>query len=511
MKRTCNPRAWRGGQWIAGLTLLAGIVAVVWLMPVRVSSAAGGNPADGRYVYADLAEQVIPSVVTVYVKKDLKLGMSEEDRRQFEQFRRFFENPQLRRFFGPNVPIPESQPDEDPLIAKGAGSGVIVSEDGYIVTNWHVVGNKKDQAEIRVVFSDNSELSGKDVELVASTWLIDMALLKVNRRGLKPVRFGDSDRLRIGERVAAIGSPLDLRLTVTQGIVCAKHRELGQGIIDMLQTDAVINPGSSGGALVNLDGELIGINRMISTPTASGRWEGYGFAIPSNDVKRFVDQVRETGEIAFGYIGVMMAQDSENTPKMREALGFDRDRKGVLVMEAVPGTPAGDAGLRQGDMIVEANGEPIEDNGDLLGFVARQPIGSSIRLRILRPTEGGKPQENVFRVQVAKRDEEKIMEMRGPEEKREEEKPVPTPNDLGLRLEPIREGDLQGLKVLDVAPDSPALRAGIQPDDVLTRLNFVPLKTMADLDMAIGARKGDKPHVLYFTRKGRSMMTLIEN
>ncbi|MCL5270284.1 MAG: trypsin-like peptidase domain-containing protein [bacterium] len=315
------------------------VVAAIFVFAPRseqralaVSENQGSGPSalnDDRFLFANLADQVIPSVVTVYVKRDLKRNMTPEELRQFEQFRRFFQGPDnpfqgspFEFFFGPDQGQEPDQQDpgnenphapdgeNNPFLQQASGSGVIISADGYIITNWHVVGDKDQGTSITVVFSDNSELDNNHVKLVESNRLLDLALLKVDRKGLKPIQWGDSDKLRIGERVACVGSPLDLRETVTQGIVCAMHRNVDIGIGDMIQTDAVINPGSSGGAMVNLEGQLVGINRLITSRT--GWWQGYGFAIPANDVRYFTDQVIRTGHFTAGYIGIEMAPD-ENT------------------------------------------------------------------------------------------------------------------------------------------------------------------------------------------------------
>lgn len=526
MKGMYWARNWSAKRWIISLTVLAGLMVAPWLAVAQLSSQTdgaahtdGASQEYGRYVYADLSAKVIPSVVTVYVKRDLKKSMSPDDLKRLEQFKRFFEDPQLRQFFqqpgmpGPNAPSPDQAPDDesDPFIAKGSGSGVIISDDGYVITNWHVVGDKKDNSEIRVVLSDNTELSGKDVKLIESSPLVDLALIKINRTGLKSIPWGDSDALRIGERVCAVGSPLDLRMTVTQGIICAKHREVGMGLGDMLQTDAVINPGSSGGALVNLDGKLIGINRMITTPFQSGRWEGYGFAIPAKDVKYFVDEVLAKGKVAYGYIGVEMATPAEDSGKMREAIGLKKELKGVLVKGVRPGTPAAEAGLQEGDLIVSADGNKIENSGDLLGFVARRHIGSLINLGVVRG--GGKEAKDVtVSVKIAERPSTEELTHNGKSPSEDEQSPQDQKleNNMGLSVEPYTRNGVQGVRVTGVLPDSPAAKAGVQEGDVLLKLNRVALKSSKDLAKAIKARPEGRPHLLQFMRQGQTLLTPID-
>lgn len=374
-------------------------------------SPVSGDQVITRRTYRDLAKKVIPSVVTVYVQRDLYKSMTPEQRQQYDQLRQFYEDPFLRQFLQPGMPGNGQNDDQqgDSIIARGSGSGVIISADGYIVTNWHVVGDKRAQPEIRIVFSDDTELSGKDVEILESSQLIDLALLKVKRTGLTPIRLGDSDKVEIGDSVAAVGSPLELKETITSGIISAKHREFGTGLGNMLQTDAAINPGSSGGALVNLDGELIGINRLIATAGQSGAWSGYGFAIPSNQVKYFIDQVRSAGRISYGYIGLALAGEEEDTAKVREALGYGRDQKGVLLMGVTANGPADKAGLKQGDMVLSVDGRAVNTPTDLLGYVVRRPVGSKVKVTYLRPSRGSQPRERTSEVTVIARPSEEEL------------------------------------------------------------------------------------------------------
>jgi len=490
--------------------LVVGVLVSVSLPPWSVgarSPFSGSSKSSEeyayRFAYADLADKVIPSVVTVYVKRDLKSMMSDEEKKKFEEFKKFFGDPQLRQFWG--LPGPDEGDGEgvEPF-AKGTGSGVIVSSDGFVVTNWHVVGDKKDKAEIRIVFADDSEASGKDVQVIASSSMIDLALLKVNKPGLAAIKFANSDKTRIGERVAAIGSPLELRKTVTQGIVSAMHRDVGQGLGNMIQTDAVINPGSSGGALVNLDGELVGINRMIATPAQTGHWEGYGFAIPANDVQYFIDQVKAHGEISYGYIGVEMANERQDTPEKREALGLNKDIKGVLVMGVKPGQPAAAAGLQEGDLIVAADNQKIEDSGDLRNYVARRPVGTTINLKVLRPGEDVQPHAMNVRLSTAKRPSDKdLMTREGGEDENEKSTPEQgVEGSFGLQVQPYRQGGQAGLQITGVAPGSPAAKAGFKPGDVILKINRQPVKTLDDLRRALKARTPGKSIPAYILHNG---------
>lgn len=524
VKRRINLRA-----WIIVSVIALSLALVPW-MGTRTTAQTvvprTGSAAD-RYVFSDLAEKVIPSVVTVYVKRDLRKEMSPQQLEQLKKLQKQFQDPLLRQFI-PGMPAPDNGDDQgdegsagpggpggDQWITKGSGSGVIVSADGYVVTNWHVVGDKKNNPQIRVVLSDNTELSGKDVEVIESSKLADLALLKIHRPNLHPIPFGDSEKLRIGEWVAAIGSPLDLRLTVTQGIICAKHRTIdsGAGMGGMLQTDAVINPGSSGGALVNLDGQLIGVNRLITTPF-QGReaWSGYGFAIPANDVKQFVDQVVKQGRVTYGYIGVGIANEFQDSDKLRQALGLSKDEKGALVMNVTAGGPAAEAGIQEGDLIVQTDGQTVADYNDLVSYVAHRPVGSVVKLVVLRPQENAKPKRVTLSLTIKERpSEEELLRSQNGEEPTP---PAPKPqvreqNDLGVKVEPFSKGSRNGVKITAVEPGSVAQRNGLQDGDVITEINRMPVHNGADINKALALRK-NQTHLIKGFRNNQPIMVPID-
>lgn len=536
MMPTATPRVQPAMRPVT-ILMAALCLALAVCAPMRVQAriTTGADTPISRYTFTDLAEKVSPSVVTVYVSKTL----TEDERKQLQDLRKQFRGqglediipPEFRKYFDIPDPEEESEPLPDDFeMQQGSGSGVVISEDGYILTNWHVVGNKDDHVKIAIRFSDESEIKDDDVKLVFAHQLADLALLKVDEDALKkiskdavrPIAWGDSDNLKIGEMVAAIGSPLDLRQTVTAGIICAKHRDVGSsGLGDMIQTDAVINPGSSGGALVNLDGELIGINRLITTRT--GMWQGYGFAIPSSDARRFAEEVTQTGKIAFGYIGITMGGSLQDTRLMREALGLDLDLEGVLVVDVsrpdeggMPG-PAYEAGLRQGDFITEVDGQRVKANTELLQIVARKQVGDKIKIVALRSGEKGKVREKTFRVKVAERPDEKTLRERingkgggslkvKPEKEEEKEE---TPGNLGMMVEPYEGGGVEGLKVRSVEPRSPASKAGIKAGDILVQLNFNELNEASDLSEALKSRDGEM-HVLSIVRDGRRQMLPVK-
>ncbi len=485
---------------LAILTLGLFLGLARWHVPT--ATAGFEDPDNGRYVFADLADEVIPSIVTVYVKIDIREELDPDMLEQFERFRQLF-------------PMPDGGE-----LPPSTGSGIIISKDGFILTNHHVVGQKGQNPEITVVFHDDSEVTGEDVEVIESSWLTDLAIIKVKRDGLKPIGWGDSEKLRIGERVAAIGSPLDLRQSVTQGIICAKQREVGDGalggqLLDMIQTDAVINPGSSGGALVNLDGELVGINRLITTN--NNRWQGYGFAIPSNDAREFAEEVMTEGEYASGYIGITMAGPDKNNSKTREAMLIDKDMEGVLVEgtaslpDGEPG-PAEKAGVQVGDYIVEVDGARVENRKNLLKLVAKKRVGETLKIKLLR-MENGKSKEKTLNLEIAKRPTERQLRAQlrndsgfnffqeGPQESKDY---------FGMELEPYEDDEVEGLKVNRVKSESTAEKAGIKVGDILIKLNGTEMTSIRDLEKVIENAREDQDHVALLTRGRRIEMMILE-
>ncbi|MEN6626234.1 MAG: PDZ domain-containing protein [Candidatus Sumerlaeia bacterium] len=501
------------------------LLAAVALLPA-VGHGQESTPAQtksfrdqARYMISDLADQVVPSIVTIYVKEEL----TQQQKEQLKQFQRFFDrrgmDPFFRQFFDDQDEGDGNAPAPSPRIQlperMRSGSGVILSEDGMIITNAHVIGTLGENTDVRVVLSDGQEISGKSVKLVASQDFLDLAIIKIDagdaKVKLQPARWGDSDKLRIGEMVATIGSPLDLRMTVTQGIVCAKFRNIddGYGLGDLIQTDAVINPGSSGGALVNMDGEVVGINRLITTNT--GMWSGYGFAIPSNDAREFADKVIRTGRAVYGYVGIGMAGTIE--ADQRKALGLGAEQKGVLVDSVTPDSPAEKAGIKQYDFIVEADGKPLKGNDDLLRTVMRHEPGEEVQIKVLRGGGKGTPEVLSFSVKVMERptlDElRKRMGQQPPSVKQAPEPEKRGQEMLGMTLEPYSRQNLEGLRVTEVKPNSPAAEKGMRTGDVITSIDRQPVTDVDEMADAIKGRPKDQPHLIQFTREGKELMAII--
>ena len=315
-----------------------------------------------------IAKEVTPSVVTINVT----LSAEDRPRRRNFPFPFDFEerpNPRNRR----------PQPMPDP---QTTGSGIVITADGYILTNHHVAG---DAEKLTVTFSDNREY---DAELVGSDPRTDIAVIKIDATGLKPATIGKSDAVEIGEWVLAVGAPLNLKSTVTAGIVSAVGRDIniindprGLSIEDFIQTDAAINPGNSGGALVNLNGEVIGVNTAIATSNRS--FIGYGFAVPIDLAKKVMDDIVAHGKVKRGYIGIGLNPVDAGTA---EAFGLDRP-KGVLISSVLPNTPAAKADLKEGDIVLSVDGQPVNRPNHLQSLVARKHPGDTVTLAIRRNTE----------------------------------------------------------------------------------------------------------------------------
>ena len=356
----------------AGLILVLGLVALaLWatgVVSVKVNPPTTRSVSASPFWQEVRGDATVPPALRIWVElakaaKPAVVNVSTTQRGQArgpdEFFRRFFER---------------GGPREERRDRQSLGSGVIASADGHVVTNFHVV---RGADAIVVRLADQSEYQAK---LVGSDPRTDLALLKIEGRGLPAMPFGDSDRLEVGEPVMAIGNPFGLDQTVTTGIVSAKERFIGSGPYDdFIQTDASVNPGNSGGPLVDVRGALVGINTAIFSQT--GGSVGIGFAIPVNIAKDVLRQLRESGKVVRGYLGVAVAPV---TPEARRAADLPTP-KGAVVAEVVAGSPAAAAALKPGDVIVRFQGEELQDPRDLTRRVAATPPGTSVKLDVVRP------------------------------------------------------------------------------------------------------------------------------
>jgi len=406
--------------------------------------------------FTALAEKCTPSVVNVKVTKVEKAGLGEMQIPGFP-FGDFFNHPRF----------PQDR------TVQGAGSGVIISRDGYILTNNHVVEGAK---ELTVTLADKGEFKA---QVVGEDPKTDIAIVKIDAgENLPAASIGDSDQIKVGDWVLAIGNPFGLSHTVTSGIVSAKGRVIGAGPYDdFIQTDASINPGNSGGPLLNMKGEVIGINTAIMP-----EGQGIGFAIPINTAKTLIPQLEANGEVTRGYLGVNIQSID---PDLSSALKLEQS-KGALVAEVVPGGPADKAGIKAGDVIVSFDGKPVHDSHDLPAMVAAATIGGEVPITLVR---NGK--EIKIAAVIAK------LESGG---SRLAESKLPAQGKWGLQLQDINPEiarqlgleDDHGVVVAGVQPGSPAYRASIQPGDVILEVNRQTVKSANDLKEKIaGAKDSD--------------------
>ncbi len=400
--------------------------------------------------FADLAEQASPGVVNIQTSKKVR-GAAVP--RSFEEF-----------FFG--GPLGEGFPERE---VPSLGSGFVISRDGYIVTNAHVI---EDVESIKVIFDDGKEL---DAEVVGRDPKTDIALIRVKtEEPLFALPLGNSDGVRPGEWVVAIGNPFGLEHTVTAGIVSAKHRVIGQGSYDdYIQTDAAINPGNSGGPLLNLSGEVIGINTAIR-PAANT----IGFAVPVNMAKDILPQLHTKGSVTRGWIGVVI---QKITPEISQHLEIERST-GALVSKVMPGGPADEAGIKRYDVILSFDGKEIGEMNELPRVVAATPVGKKVPVELLR--DGKK---KTLEVDVAAMEEPKEAALAAAEKGSAAE--------FGLLVQELTPeiaknlgmDEQHGVVITGVAPGSPAASAGLRREDVILEVDKSEIRGVDDLEKSLAA------------------------
>ena len=447
------------------------------LMPILlVASLGAAAPAHAHLAtdeirsLAPLVKESAPAVVNIATRGEVEMPPHP-----------FFDNPFFKEFFGDRPP-PRPQPRQ----RRAAGSGVIVdAERGFLLTNHHVIDGAD---EITVTLTDRRELQAT---LVGADPETDIALLKVETEQLTAMPLADSDALQVGDYVVAIGNPFGLGQTVTAGIVSAVGRS-GLGIEsyeDFIQTDAAINFGNSGGALINLEGELVGINTAIIA--RGGGNVGIGFAIPINMARRIMDQLLAHGEIQRGRIGV---QIQDLTPDLAEALGTTH-QQGAVVSQVVPGTPAEAAGLQPHDVVVEMNGTPVTGSSDLRNMVGLLRVGDAVRLTVVRDGES-------IQVDLAVGESGKVALGAGSR----------IPQLEGAVFGPLTpssplHGEVKGVLVVEVEADSPAWNAGLRKDDVIVSVNRRKVETPDDILQAV--EKTGPPRLLNIRRGDGALILLI--
>lgn len=448
------------------------------------------QPAQARSLpdFTGLVEENSAAVVNISTvsEPDSAAQRSPFTDRELEQMPEFF-----RHFFGgPQSPFGGGQAQP----RRSMGSGFIVSEDGYVLTNNHVIEGAD---EVMVRLNDRRELQA---EVVGTDPRSDMAVLKIeDDEPLPVVQIGRSSELKPGQWVFAIGSPFGFDYTVTSGIVSAIGRSLpSENYVPFIQTDVAINPGNSGGPLFNMDGEVVGINSQIYT--RSGGFMGVSFAIPIDEAMNVFRQLRDEGSVARGWLGVLIQEVNRD---LAESFGLSRPR-GALVAEVMPDSPAAEAGLQAGDIVLAFEGEDIERSADLPPMVGRTPVGEEVDLTVLR--QGS---ERTVEVEIGRLPEQESASASpgGP--------PGSAGGPLGLQVEPLPDQlasrlDIPGGVVVTEVGRGPAFQAGIRRNDVITELNRQTVTNMDDFREAVSNLPSDRAVSVRIIREGRATYLVMK-
>jgi len=482
--------------FLAAATLVGGCRTGLFGTDVPVNTEPAPPPAplvvDGvRTSYADVVEKTSPAVVRIE---------AESKSRRTQDVQGF--NPFGDDDFFRQMPTPR-QPAQ-PRIERGLGSGVIVSADGTILTNAHVIDGAE---KITVMLQDNKTFEAK---LVGADKPSDLAVLKIEAQNMPYLTLGNSDTVRVGDIVLAIGNPLGIGQTVTAGIISAKGRRTGLSdgsFEDFLQTDAPINRGNSGGALVNLTGELIGINSQILSGGPSGGNIGIGFSIPSNMAKSVMEQLLRDGKVRRGMLGIGIQNLTEDTA---QALGL-KDTSGVLVSEVRKGSAAEKAGFKRTDVIIAINGEKIEDSNVLRNKVAGTLPGTELKVTVLRDGSQHELTATLDEFELPGNKNGDDSQDGGGVEKQSDT------GKLGLTLQPVTpqvakqfgiEGDPEGMVVTGVDGGGAAAEAGIARGDIILEINRRAVNSADDVQAALDSA-GGKPVLLLLSRRGQTIYLTV--
>jgi serine protease Do len=503
-------------RYVYGLSaaiLIGGAAATLTVGPVGAQTAqnepgalnAAAPRAGAPMSFADLAERLQPAVVNISTKQTIQVSQNRQLPPGFEDF--------LRQF---GAPVPDN--DDGPATQRGSslGSGFIISGDGYVVTNNHVVSPARTGAtveQITVTLSDRREF---EATLVGRDTTSDLALLKIKGNNLPFVRFGNSEQVRVGDWVVAIGNPFGLGGTVTAGIVSALHRSLpGGGIYDrFIQTDASINMGNSGGPMFDLNGNVVGINTALISPTGGN--VGIGFAIPAEQATPVIDALRRGQRPQRGYIGVSLQSLDED---IAASLGIPKNQ-GELIRAVTAGGPAARAGIQQGDVVVSVAGRPVTPDETLAWQISRQPLGSRVPVELIRNGE-----RRTVNVAIGERPtDEELARLNGIED----EKPVTEPTEsqqstsqrstresLGVTVQVLtpeiarslrlNDVNLKGVVISSVSPNSDAAAKGIQVGDIILSINQRATRTPDEAAAAVAAaRSAGRKSALLLIRRGNA-------
>ncbi len=458
------------------MTIRSVSAAIVTLFLIPLAAHAQGSQPLERNWIEEVAEQVLPSVVNISSVKKVTVNRSP-----------LFSDPFFRDFFGDGIPRERVQ--------QALGSGVIVSGDGYIVTSNHVVSGA-DEVEVRL--SDERVFTAK---IIGNDPKSDVAVIKIDAKDLPVIKIGKSSNLRIGSYVLALGNPYGLAGTVTHGIISALGRS-GLGITEyenFIQTDAPINPGNSGGALVNMDGELIGINTAILSQTGGNI--GIGFAIPVDLVMDIVESLRKYGRVVRGWLGVTV---QEITPEIAEAMELKTPR-GVLIADVIKGSPAAEAGIRQGDVVVSINGKEVNDPSALQFLVSEIAPGTKVPVTVIRNGSRKTVTVTIGDLSEAEvpRDTYLVEDNRFLEGARIAELSPPLRESLEV------PNNVDGVVVAGVESNSPASSTGLRPGDVIVAINGRKIAGISEFKQLLQSVNGRRMEISIYRQGMILNMTLI--
>ena len=479
---------------VASVLVLSGAGGAVLLQGSPVHAQAASSPAPslvrGLPDFTELVEQVGPSVVNIRTLEKVRQpesGTGGPDEEMQELFRRFFGVPM------PNAPRQgprQNRPQPEEAQPRGVGSGFILTSDGFIMTNAHVVDGAD---EVVVTLTDKREFKAR---IVGADKRTDVAVVKINATGLPAVKVGDVSRLKVGEWVMAIGSPFGLENTVTAGIVSAKQRDTGD-YLPFIQTDVAINPGNSGGPLINMRGEVVGINSQIYS--RSGGFMGISFAIPMDEATRVSDQLRANGRVTRGRIGVQIDQV---TKEVAESIGLGKPQ-GALIRGVEEGSPAEKAGIEAGDIITRFDGKTIEKASDLPRLVGNTKPGSRVGLTVFR-----RGASKDLSITVAEVQPEKTVA-----QKNQEDRKSNAAAPLGLVVGELTEAQKRelrvrgGVRIESVA--EPASRAGVREGDVILAIANAEVLSVRDFESILSRVDKSRPVSLLIRRGEIAQYVLI--
>jgi serine protease Do len=468
-----------GGVGYAGATHLEHLHDALAL---KMASPDEGYSQTG---FAPVVKKVLPTVVNIASSKESKVPT--------EFFGQLPDDPMFRQFFGDDFNrrfrTPRQAPEQR---EKGLGSGVVMTQDGYIVTNNHVVDGATD---VTVTLADKREFKAK---VIGTDPKSDIAVIKIDATNLSPITIADSSKVQVGDYALAVGDPFGVGQTVTMGIVSATGRShLGiEAYEDFIQTDAPINPGNSGGALINDRGELIGINTAIIAHGSDGN-QGIGFAIPANMARNVMQQIVEHGKVTRAYLGIV---PQDVTPDIARQFG-QKEARGALVADVSAGSPAQKSGLERGDIILDVNGKPIADSNELRMTISMMAPDSDAKLKVVR---NGSEREIAVKLdtmpteQASKSEDKSDGSANSPlSGVSVENLDAQSASDLGL------SPNTKGVVVTNVDPSSEAAEAGLRRGDVIQEVNRQPIKNTSDFERAMRSSK-DK-HLLLVNRNGSTM------